>query len=197
MPAHAPGLSRRRRVALATVLVLVAAAVASIAIATHVSGGGHGLRAPSAFGDYTRLTNPTAVAIERELRNQATMVNQSLAAAVVVGVYAQNGFDDPSLVFDGYSLTGGGAAVTRLRSTNPSDVVDEALRGSGVTTSQDFPTGHFGGALKCGLVQVATLAGTVCAWADSRSTAEVVLRDSVSTAQAAMTTLTLRNAAEH
>ncbi|MBV9594185.1 MAG: hypothetical protein JO147_10400, partial [Actinobacteria bacterium] len=106
--------------------------------------------------------------------------------------------DEPTLLFEGFAADDNDVVASQLHRQTPRDVVDETLSGAGALEgAADYPTGKFGGALRCATLDVNRVTAPVCAWADANSIGVTVMRDGDSAADAATIILAFRNQAEH
>ena len=197
----APSAARRSRLSRkAKVISFSCAALALIVLALGLVANSkrtHDLTLPATFSSYTRLTNGTAKQIEQQARARLRAAGATTADALVFGVYARTGSDEPTVFFDGFGASDSDRVATQLRTTDPKDVVAQALAGTGVTGTAAYPTGPFGGAVRCGMVADGGDELPVCAWADTKSTAVMVFEDGSDENGAATALLAMRAAAEH
>ncbi|WP_329241181.1 hypothetical protein OG417_41755 [Actinoallomurus sp. NBC_01490] len=158
----------------------------------------HSIVPPRTVGAYRRLTGNVADRIVHTMRQAMTKENGKYAdvyAKWKIAIYTYGGDPGRRLIFTGMSAKDSPEMAEAMRSTSPSEEVDQLFLGTGVDQTKDYAPGHFGGVLRCGNGDLGGVTAMVCAWADS-STFGMVVEPHRSAATLARVTLRLRNVAE-
>jgi hypothetical protein len=171
-PAPEPPTSHTTR----TVLISVAAAVVVAAAATGtylaVSGDSSPRRVavPASFDGYSQLGNATARRVESSIRALGSAAGGTPAKqifdAASIGVYSHNTGDVPALIV--LAMPNGS-----VPSGSHTDVARDLLAAA-VPENVAVDPGTHGGSARCGQPTSATVAETMCAWSDPKTTGLVV-----------------------
>ncbi|WP_285627694.1 hypothetical protein [Actinoallomurus iriomotensis] len=158
----------------------------------------HSIVPPMTVGTYRRLTGNVADRLVQRMRQ--SMVKEDRQHADVyakwkIAIYTYGGDPDRRLLFVGMSAKDSPKIAEAMRTTCPSELVDQMFLGTGVAQTKDYAPGHFGGVLRCGKGDLGGMTAMTCAWADS-STFGMVAQPQKSAATLARVTLRLRDAAE-
>jgi hypothetical protein len=178
---------------------MVAAALAVAAAGAYLfvrstGAGGDGRRAPTptAFAGYTRVDGAVADRVKSAMRQMVSSLGGAPGRAVMssasIGLYSHDTGDQPVLI----TVT----MPTPPSAAGSDDVVTKMIENA-TPSSEDFPSGRQGGAVRCGLAQYGVTSETMCAWSDAKESGVLVsVRESLSPADLAALTGKFRDAVE-
>lgn len=161
--------------------------------------GTHTITLPTSAGGYERKQGNVADRLTASMR--AAFSKDPTTAALLgnakIGLFTSGG--TKQVVFVGIGANDSTALGDELRTHSASNEVDSIFTGAGVANATDYPTGRFGGALRCGQGTSAGTQMSICAWADSSTMGEILApaTSGVSPSDLAPIALAFRTAAEH
>ena len=160
--------------------------------------GTHTITLPTSAGGYERKQGNVADRLTASMR--AAFSKDPTTAALLgnakIGLFTSG---TKQVVFVGIGANDSSALGDELRTHSASNEVDSIFTGAGVANATDYPTGPFGGALRCGQGSSSGTPMSICAWADSSTMGEILAptTSGLTPSQLAPIALDFRNAAEH
>jgi hypothetical protein len=196
-----PVRNRRRGIwiSIACVVALMVGLAVVIPVVQHrgllAAGGGpgHRLQLPDSVDSNVRISTPSAVQLGVDAAAQVKATAPNVWEHPLVGLYGPDATGAPTLIFLGGDGDSNPLLGSKLRAGSAKVFVDGFMVGAHVASSTSFPTGHFGGVLRCGLVGGAS---TACVWADESTVGTLFVLHASSLAAAAAETLSFREVSE-
>lgn len=155
----------------------------------------HTITLPSSAGGFSRTNGNVADRMTASLRSAFSKdpATAAIFQNAKIGLFTSG---DKQVVFLGLSASDSPQLATELSSHPSSFEVDSMFTGAGIANANDYPTGPFGGTLRCGQGSSAGTPMAMCSWADS-STFGGIIGPNMAPASLAPVALSFRNAAEH
>lgn len=154
----------------------------------------HTITLPSSAGGFSRTNGNVADRMTASLRSAFSKdpATAAIFQNAKIGLFTSG---DKQVVFLGLSASDSPQLATELSSHPSSFEVDSMFTGAGIANANDYPTGPFGGTLRCGQGSSAGTPMAMCSWADS-STFGGIIGPNMAPASLAPVALSFRNAAE-
>jgi hypothetical protein len=155
----------------------------------------HTITLPDSAGGFSRTSGNVADRMTASLRSAFSKdpTTAAIFQNAKIGLFTSG---DRQVVFLGLSASDSPQLGTELGSHPSSFEVDSMFTGAGIANANDYPTGPFGGTLRCGQGSSAGTPISMCSWADS-STFGGIIGPNMAPLSLAPVALAFRNAAEH